>query len=123
MSRFDWESLVMLVLTLSGCLSGVVRDEATYRAEVGFMEAAALQEAESLVLLIKANCKCDTDGTFMSPDCEKAAKRALVVKARVPWHTAMSLYNARLSAVKPADAPPDVPLTKTLCPPTPALQP
>lgn len=108
------KKLLLFAVLLAGCHE-VVRDEATYRAEVGFMQAAAMQEAESLISLVKAQCKCE-GGKFVTPDCEKAAKRALVVQSRVPWHTAMMLYNARLIEERPDPKPPEVPPTSSLCP-------
>jgi len=109
--RIYW---VVFALTFAGC-HGVIRDSATYNAEVGFMSAAALQGAESLMALVARGCKC-VDGKFIDPVCESAAKRALVVRARVPWHKAMMLYNARLADDRPAVDPPTVPSPSTLCP-------
>lgn len=102
-----------LVPMFLGC-SGIIRDTDTYKTEVGFMGAASLQEAESILQLVKTGCKCE-GGKFTTAECDKAAHRALVVQSRVPWHTAMMLYNARLSDTRPAVEPPAVPTTSTLC--------
>ena len=105
---------IATAFVLAGC-HNVVRDETTYRTEVGFMEVATMQEADSLTFLIKAQCKCD-GGKFVVPECEKAAKRALVVQSRVPWHKALMLYNARLTDERPPQEPPAIPATSSLCP-------
>jgi len=106
---------VLALLPILGCHT-VVRDEATYKLEVNFMEQAAVQQAESLTTLVKTYCKCDAEKKFTTPDCEMAAKKAVLASARVPWHKAMMLYNARLLTVRPPVDPPVVPSTSTLCP-------
>ena len=111
MKKVAWT--VAVVILLASC-HGVVRDENTYKAEVGFMNAAALQEADSIVYLVKSGCKCE-GGKFVLPECEKAAHRAMVVQSRVPWHTAMMLYNARLLDERPSVDPPAIPTSTTLC--------
>ena len=100
---------------LLGC-HGVVRDETVYQAEVGFMEQAATQEADSLISLIQTYCKCDADHKFTTPACDAAAKKAMVVKSRIPWHVSMMLYNARLIADRPSAEPPAITSPSTLCP-------
>lgn len=105
--------LTAIASMLLGC-HGVIRDDATYRTEVGFMGAAASQETESLLLMIKVGCQC-VNGKFVVPQCEQAAHRALVVQSRVPWHLSMMLYNARLDDTRPAVDPPAVPSPSTLC--------
>lgn len=106
--------LGIMVIVGLGC-SGVIRDTNTYKTEVGFMGAASLQQADSIIQLVKAGCKCE-DGKFTTKVCEQAAHRALTVQARVPWHTAMMLYNARLVDNRPAVDPPAVPSPSSLCP-------
>lgn len=105
--------LLVLVPMFLGC-SGIIRDTETYKTEVGFMGAAALQQAESILQLVKVGCRCE-GGKFTTDECNKAAHRALVVQSRVPWHTAMMMYNARLVDTRPAVDPPTVPATSTLC--------
>lgn len=104
---------IAVAISLASC-HGIIRDENTYKAEVGFMNAAAMQEADSIVYLVKSGCKCD-NGNFVLPECEKAAHRAMVVQSRVPWHTAMMLYNARLLDERPSVNPPAVQTSTTLC--------
>lgn len=106
---------LLLIPMLFGC-SGILRDEVTYTAEVGFMGSASLQEAESIILLVGTYCRCDATGKFTTSDCAKAANRALVVQSRIPWHTAMMMYNARLATERPGEEPPVVPATSSLCP-------
>ena len=105
--------LIVTPLIVLGC-HGVIRDEAVYKTEVKFMEAASIQEAESITQLVKTHCKCE-NGSFVNKDCEKAAKRALVVQSRVPWHVSMMMYNARLSDDRPAVDPPSVPTVTSMC--------
>ncbi len=105
--------ILALVPLFVGC-SGVIRDTNTYKTEVGFLGAASLQQADSIIQLVKAGCKCE-GGKFTTPVCEQAAHRALVVQARVPWHTAMMMYNARLVDTRPSVDPPAVPTTSSLC--------
>lgn len=105
---------LVVVLGALGCHE-VVRDEATYRAEVTFMTTAAMQEAASLVMMVKSYCRC-TNGKFTTPECDIAARRALVIQTRIPWHKDMMLYNARLSEERPPSDPPTVPQAASLCP-------
>lgn len=106
-------TIVMLLLLVVGC-HDVVRDEAVYKTEVGFVGAVIAQETESLLYFVKTHCKC-TDGKFVVPECEQAAKRTLVAKSRVQWHLDMMIYNARLAEDRPAIDPPQVPSSSTLC--------
>lgn len=109
---------LVLALLLMGASCGhnaVVRDTAVYKTELNFLEQAALQNAEALKGFINNHCTC-TDGDFTDEKCLAAAKKVLVVEARVPWHKAMMLYNARLLEERPPKDPPEVPETGTLCP-------
>ena len=107
--------LLAFVPFIASC-HGIVRDETVYKNEVGFMGASALDAADAVVKLIALECKC-TDGKFTpGSDCEKYARNALVIQSRVPWHASMMLYNARLATDRPAETPPAVPATSTLCP-------
>lgn len=94
----------------------VVRDSAVYQTELQFMSQAALQQADLLQGFVKTNCACDAAKHFTTENCQKAAKTALVVKTRVPWHEQMMLYNAGLTSTRPATTPPAVPDVSTLCP-------
>ena len=107
-------SIWLLVPMFLGC-GGIIRDTNTYKSEVGFLGAAALQQADSILQLVKVGCRCE-GGKFTTPTCEQAAHRALVVQSRVPWHTAMMMYNARLVDSRPSVDPPAVPSPSTLCP-------
>lgn len=105
---------VLMVGFLSAC-SGVVRDETVYRTEVSFMGQATLQQAEQLENWVRTSCQCN-EGRFTTPSCEKSADLVLVVKTRIPWHTSMMLYNARLLDKRPAKTPPEIPAVNSLCP-------
>jgi len=109
--------LALPVLMAMACGGSVVRDEMVYKTELNFWEQASVQTADALVGFIGKFCTCDADKNFVTDACEEAAKKALVVKARVPYHKAMALYNAGLLKVRPPKTPPVVPETSTLCPP------
>lgn len=109
------------LLALIAC-GGIVRDGKVYRTELDFLEQVAMQPTNQLGTFVAATCTC-TDGKFIAPvgsilqaeDCEKAAKTILIVKARVPWHKAMMLFNAGLIKDRPPRDPPAVPATSTMC--------
>ena len=112
--------LAVLLLALAPFLlscggPSVVRDAQVYETELGFWEAASLQTATALKGFIAEYCVCE-EGVFTTEMCEKAAKKALVVETRVPYHKAMALYNAQLLKKRPSKTPPVVPATSTLCP-------
>jgi len=118
--RFLLPLLLLLFCTpflMGGSCGGqtVIRDATVYKTELGFMEQASMQTAETLRVFILQHCVC-TDGKFVSEACEKAAKKVLVVENRVPWHKAMALYNAGLLEERPPKDPPVVPDPSTLCP-------
>lgn len=112
--------MLLIMLTLTGLVAcgpeAVVRDSQVYQTEVAFMSQAALQQADLLEGFVKAYCICDSVGLFTTEPCRKAAKTALVVRSRVPWHEKMMLYNAGLLKERPENTPPVVPDTSTLCP-------
>ena len=112
--------LLALVVPLvgAGCGDYVVRDEVVYKTELNFMEQTAFQPADKLVEWINLSCKC-AEGKFIEPNaalCKASAKLVVVVKARVPYHKAMMLYNASITEKRPPKDPPAVPETSTLCP-------
>ena len=109
--------LVLVMFMAAGCGSAVVRNEVTYRTEVNFMEQVALQQADQLTGFINISCPCrPSTGEFMTNQCRKAAKIVLTVRARVPWHKKMMLYNAGLLDKRPPRIPPAVPPLSTMCP-------
>jgi len=114
-----WVALALVVafplLTAGTCNKQVVRDKAVYEAELNFWEQTSVQTADALTEFVKMHCTCDA-GKFATETCEKAAKKALVVKTRVPYHHQMALYNAGLLKDRPPQEPPEVPATSTLCP-------
>jgi len=113
MKKMLWVFLILLVT--SGCATRVCRERAVYETEVSFMEQAALQSVKHLETFIQTNCACQ-DNRFLTKECEDAARNILVVKARVPWHKSMMLYNAGILEAKPAEFPALIPSTSTLCP-------
>lgn len=96
----------------------VVRDEAVYKTELNFMEQTATQPADKLVEWINLHCKC-SGGQWVDANaalCEKSAKLVQVIRARVPYHKAMMLWNADLLTKRPPKDPPAVPPSTDLCP-------
>lgn len=112
-------ALLLLATPLVGAnCNSVVRDETVYKTELGFLEQTATQPADALVGWFNLFCKCE-DGKFVGPTAEKCAKDAKlvqVIRARVPYHKAMMLYNASLTKKRPPKAPPAVPPATDLCP-------
>jgi len=108
--------ILMLVPMLMGSsCNQIVRDEVAYKAELELTSQMALQSAASLKKLIALVCVCENN-KFTTKDCEKAADTALVIEARMPWHKAMSLYNAGITKERPPKDPPVIPAIETLCP-------
>ena len=99
----------------NGCNSTVVRDETVYRTELDFMEQTSVQPADKLVEWINLHCTC-VDGKFPTPLCAASAKLVQVIKARVPYHKAMMLWNADLLSKRPPKEAPVVPDATDLCP-------
>lgn len=106
------------ILTAGTCNQSVVRDKAVYETELNFWEQASVQTADALAGFIAISCTCDADKKFTTEECEKAAKKVLVVRTRVPYHHQMALFNAGLlpKENRPPEEPPEVPPTSTLCP-------
>jgi hypothetical protein len=115
-------TLVVLVplMTAGSCHQAVVRDKVVYETELNFWEQASVQTADALAEFIASSCACDAEQKFTTDVCEKAAKKVLVVRTRVPYHHQMALYNAGLlpKGERPPKEPPEVPPTSTLCPVT-----
>jgi len=106
----------LLISTFSACpKSATVRDSKVYQTEVAFMGQAAAQQADLLAHFVKTACSCE-GGKFTDPKCQKAAKTLLVVRARIPWHQAMMLYNGGITEERPPKTPPEIPDASTLCP-------
>lgn len=100
---------------LFGCGSSVVRDTATYQAEVEWFQRATLEAAANLREQIQSTCLC-VDGEFVTEGCSRAAFTVTVIESRAPWHSAMMLYNAGILEKRPPKDPPSVPPTSVLCP-------
>jgi len=113
-------ALILTFLMVAGiCMGGscntVVRDEAVYRTELDFMEQTSKQPTDRLAKWIDNSCKCE-NGQFVDEWCAKTANLVQVIRARVPWHKAMMLYNASLVDKRPPKDPPEVPPATDLCP-------
>jgi len=104
--------------TLGNCTCDtVVREESVYRTELDFLEQSSKQPSDLLAEWVTFNCKCDPAGAvFLDAKCEKSAKLVQVIRARIPWHKAMMLYNARLLDKRPPKDPPVIPPASDLCP-------
>lgn len=107
--------VLLLGLSLTGCVPRIVREEAPYRAELDLTEQFALQPAARLAVRVQRECTCTPEKTFSEPSCEADAKLALVVQTRVPYHKAMALYNAGLTKDRPPVEAPAVPSPSSLC--------
>ena len=90
---------------LGGCSKYILREREVYEAELGLYEQFGRDGASSLYALIHAHCTCD-GGEWVGRDCKAADERAALLERRLPWHLAMSAYNAGLTEDKPADLPP-----------------
>lgn len=120
MKRATLALAVLLVsATFTNChCNTVVRDDNVYRTELDFMEQTSMQPADKLVEWINAHCKC-VDGAWAEPNadlCKKSAKLVQVIRARVPYHKAMMLYNGSITDKRPPKDPPAVPATTDICP-------
>ena len=108
--------LFTAVLMLTGCPKHIVRDATVYQAELDQYDNWATSQAELLRGFMAEQCECSDTGEFTTQVCADAADYVLTIEARAEWHKAMSLYNAGLTDEKPADTPPEIPASDTLCP-------
>lgn len=95
----------------------VLRDSATYQAELDQYDTWAVQQAKYLRGFIEEHCECESEAEgpqFSDPECEKAADFVLTIEARHEWHKNMSLWNASLLEEEPAAVPPDI--APLMCP-------
>jgi hypothetical protein len=90
---------------LSGCSKYIFREREVYEAELGLYEHFGRDGASSLYALIHAHCTCEA-GQWVGRDCRQADERAALLERRMPWHLAMSAYNAGLTDDAPAAVPP-----------------
>lgn len=112
-------AVALFVMPLMGAnCNSVVRDETVYRTELDFLEQTSKQPADKLVDWINLHCKC-VDSKWVDPGavlCSASAKLVQVIRARVPYHKAMMLYNASLVDERPPKDPPAIPTASDLCP-------
>jgi hypothetical protein len=95
----------------------IIRDRVAYETELNFMEKASMDQADLLAAWIKASCTCE-GGKFSTTQCEESAATVVAIRARIPWHKALSRYNAGLDEKRPEEMPPEIPDAQTLCPET-----
>lgn len=108
--------LLIVMAFVVGCGNPtIVRDENTYKIEVELMAQMSMQSAASMREFVKSDCSCK-NGKFSTKNCADAADLILVIESRLPWHKAMSFYNAGITDERPSKTPPVIPPTKTLCP-------
>lgn len=107
--------LLCLMAVSASCNDAVIRDRVVYETELNFMEKASLDQAALLEDWINAHCTC-AEGSFTTKECRKSAEAVVVVRARFPWHKAMSRYNAGIDEKAPPQDPPAIPDPSTLCP-------
>jgi len=113
--------LFLSLLLLAGvfsCTPRIVREKATYKVELEFFRQVAVQTADALDGFVQSTCQCSSDGNFTSLECSNAARKVLLIRARIDWHTNMALWNAGLLDERPPVDPPTIPGTQTLCPKT-----
>lgn len=109
--------IAIAALGLTGCLhKHVVRDATVYQAELDQYESWAKRQAALLKDFVAEHCQCDEAKKFTTQRCADSADFILTVEARAAWHRAMSLHNAGLSEERPAETPPEIPASSTLCP-------
>lgn len=105
----------VLVLVLAGCNEVIVRDAATYRAEVDFVEAAAADAVAGGVDVLQEECAC-AGGAWTTDACARLAETVVVLRARMSYHAAFMRYLGGLSAARPSAEPPPIPASTILCP-------
>lgn len=108
-------AVMVVVLQGAACNQTVVRDATVYRLELGFMEQAAVQSSAVIEDMLGVYCTCDSTKQWTTVLCAEAAKKALVVKTRVPFHKNKALFNAGLLETDPGTTAPAVPEVSTLC--------
>ena len=107
---------ILAICTMgASCNESIIRDQVVYETELNFFEKAAMDQAALLEGWVKESCTC-SEGEFSSKQCRESAEAVVVVRARIPWHKAMSRYNAGIDDTAPEAEPPAVPDARTLCP-------
>ena len=93
-------SCAALVL-LTGCTKYVIREKATYEAEVAFFDRVGREAGQTFDAVLSEMCVCK-DSAWTTPVCKDAAEKSAILKERVTYHAAMMLYLADIVKDEPA---------------------
>jgi len=100
----------------------VCRDRDTYQFETDFAARAVAEENLLLETAIHDTCSCRANAAgevlFVGENrdwCLKAAETVQTLKARMPWHHSMQLYNAGLLEEEPSETLPKIAPATDLC--------
>lgn len=107
--------LILIVAGLPSCTKHIVREAVVYQAELDMYTSWATKQAALLKGFVTTHCSCDAVGTFTTLPCRQSADFVLTVEARAAWHREMSLFLAGLVEKRPAETPPPIPASNTLC--------
>lgn len=88
------------IVLLTGCTKYVTRERAVYAEELALYGQFGLDSARSLRGMLNAYCTCK-DGRWVGAECGKAEENAALLERRLPWHLAMSSYNAGITDKDP----------------------
>lgn len=112
--------VILTILFAIGCKEVAIRDAKVYSAELEFVDAASDEQVVRGKAIIAAECECETAMGilgFTTSECNDLAETVLTVESRMKYHTSFMRYLGGLSEDRPAEDPPEVPETNTLCPP------
>lgn len=107
---------VLMALAIGGCTRHIVRDATVYQTELNQYDAWATKQAALLKTFMAESCTCDASQRFTTRPCADAADFVLTIEARSAWHKAMSLFLAGISEERPAEVPPEISPSSSLCP-------
>lgn len=104
---------VMLVLSMVGCPTYVIRDERAVRVDYMMLDRVAKESAKTIQATMQDYCACQ-NGHWATVSCENSAKTYLFLTTRLNWHLSMMLYNSGLTETRPGEVP-EIPMPDTLC--------
>lgn len=107
---------LLMALAISSCTRHIVRDATVYQTELNQYDAWATRQAALLKSFMADSCTCDGGGKFTTKECAEAADFVLTIEARSAWHKAMSLFLAGITEERPAEVPPEIAPSSSLCP-------
>lgn len=105
----------MTLVSLVSCTKYVVREQPVYKAEVDFVTAASAEAVEHGKALVSAECTC-RDGVWTTSECADMGETIVVLESRMAYHAAFMLYLGGLTDKRPAEEPPEIPDSTSLCP-------